>query len=118
MATFFFIVIVRSRQSVVRCFRRIIPFLQLTTDDEPLTEHKKTPPAIASGACKFRLELTFAVLESFASARLAVFLALAHARIASEKSVRLERRTQIGVGNKERARDAVPDRAGLAGGAA
>src|SRR5437762_299966 len=77
---------------------------------------KKAPLAIAGGACNFRLKSTFAVLESFASARLAVFLALAHARVAGEQAVGFESRTQIGIGHEERPRDAVPDRASLAGG--
>ena len=54
-------------------------------------------------------------MESFTSARLAVFLALAHTRITGEQAVGLECRTQIGVGNQERPRNAVPDGAGLAG---
>jgi len=72
----------------------------------------QTRPADRLG---FPAQLTLRVLESFASARLAVFLALAHTRIASEQAVGLEGRAQIGVRNEERPRDAVPDRAGLAG---
>src|SRR5437762_6899709 len=61
--------------------------------------------AIAGGARKSGLVLTFAVLETFASARLAVFFALTHARISSEEAIGLEGRTQVGVGHQQRPRD-------------
>src|SRR5437588_7997870 len=80
--------------------------------------NKKTPPDSTSGARKSGVASAFAVLKAFAGARLAVFLALAHARIASEQAVGLERRTEIGVGDEQRARDSVPHGDGLACGAA
>src|SRR5256885_7342760 len=58
---------------------------------------------------------TLAVLKPFPSARLAVLLALAHARIAGEQAVGLERRTQVGVGLQQGASNAMPHGASLAG---
>src|SRR5438045_9771978 len=62
--------------------------------------------------------LSFAVLEAFASAGLAILLALPHARIASEKPVRFQSRTQIDIGLEQGAGNAMPDRTGLPEGAA
>src|SRR2546422_9545982 len=97
---------VRCQSSVDRCCAATSDILQLTTDNPQLTK-TKTPRAIASGACKSGLVLAFAVLETFASARLAVLLALAHARIARQQAVGLERRTQFGVGGEQRPRDEI-----------
>jgi hypothetical protein len=47
-----------------------------------LHKHKKTPPDLPAGLCKLNFQLPFAVLEAFARAGLAVFLAFAHARVA------------------------------------
>src|SRR5439155_17511379 len=88
--------------------------------DQP-GDYRRTPGPSACIRVHLRLNssrLPFTVLETFASARLAVLLSFAHARVAGEQAVGLERRTQIGVGGQERARDAVPHRAGLAGGTA
>src|SRR5207247_1400093 len=78
--------------------------------------------------CRDRLQLTrlaerpsrlaFAVLESFARARLAVLFAFLHAWIAREQAVRLQRGAQIRIDEQQRSRDTMPDRASLAGEAA
>src|SRR2546426_786885 len=56
-----------------------------------------------------------AVLEPFARARLAVFLALFHARIARQQPFGLQRRPQVGVHRQQCPRDTVPHGAGLTG---
>src|SRR6266545_3962779 len=93
------------------------PKFPTTHATQPATNKNKTPPAIANGACKSGFLLTLTILETFAGARLPVFLALAHARIAGEQAVGLERRTQIGIGEQQSAGYPVPHRAGLAVGA-
>src|SRR5208337_2884509 len=75
--------------------------------------NKKAPPTFASGAWKFPARLTFRVLEPFARARLAVFLALFHARITREQALGLERGTQSGVGPNQRPGNPMPHRPGL-----
>ncbi len=60
------------------------------------------------------MRLTFRVLEAFARARLAVLLALLHARIAREQALGFQRRPQRRVKFDQRAGDAVPHGAGLA----
>src|SRR5215469_14234501 len=57
--------------------------------------------------------LTLAVLETFASARLAVLLALTHAGIASEQPFGFEQRTKRGVSRQQSASEAVAHRACL-----
>src|SRR6185312_3806527 len=76
--------------------------------------NKKPASLAASGFCKIPVRLTFAELETFASARLAVFFALFHTRIARQQAFRLQRRTQSCVREQQRAGDAVANRASLA----
>ena len=54
-------------------------------------------------------------METFARARLAVLLALFHARITGQETLRLERGPEVGVELEQRAGDAVADRSRLAG---
>jgi hypothetical protein len=58
---------------------------------------KKPASHSASGFCKIPVRLTFAELETFASAGLAVLFALLHARIARQQPFRLQRRPQVRV---------------------
>jgi len=58
-------------------------------------------------------QLSFAVLEAFARAGLAVLLALAHARIAGQQALGPQNRPEIGIQGEQSARDAVADSAGL-----
>src|SRR5215471_13160063 len=57
---------------------------------------------MTSGAWKYPTRLTFAVLETFASARLAVLLALFHARIARQQAFGLEDRAQVRINGQQR----------------
>src|SRR5689334_22892760 len=77
---------------------------------------QKTPLDSTSGARKSCSGLTLGELVAFARARLAVLLALLHARIARQQAVALERGAQVGVRHEQGAGDAVPHGAGLAGG--
>src|ERR1019366_7283336 len=83
-------------------------------DTPSLPKQQKTPPDWTSGAWKFPVRSTFRELETFARARLAVFLALFHARIAREEALGLQRPPQVRVELQQRPGDAVPHRAGLA----
>src|SRR4051812_13211772 len=58
--------------------------------------------------------LSLAILESLPGARLTVFLALSHARVAREQAVRFERGPEIKIHLEQRAGNAVPDSASLA----
>src|SRR5438128_6878262 len=58
-------------------------------------------PSLHHSNTAFLVCLTFAVLETFARTGLAVFLALAHARIAGEQPFGLEGRPQIGIDGEQ-----------------
>src|ERR1017187_8334152 len=77
--------------------------------------HKKTPPDLTSGAGKYPVRLTFAVLEAFARARLAVLLALLHARVAGQEAFGLQHGPHVDVHREQRAGDAMAHRTSLAG---
>src|SRR5215831_21349384 len=72
-------------------------------------------PAHLTGRVRWVLRLPLAELEPLAGARLPVFLALLHARVAREEALAPEQALQRLVLAHERARDAEPDRASLAG---
>src|SRR5688500_6127959 len=59
--------------------------------------------------------LTLAALEPLPRTRLAGFLALLHARIASEKPFRFERRPEFRIGSNQGSRDCEANSTGLAG---
>src|SRR5262245_5232889 len=75
--------------------------------------HKKTPPDSTSGAARFPVQLPLAVLEAFARARLAVLLALFHARIARQQPFRPQSRSQIRIHGEQRARQSMTNGSGL-----
>src|SRR5918992_1094051 len=79
---------------------------------------RNTTPATATRGLATSRCLPLGVLELLAGAGLPVLLALPHARIARKQSGLLERQPQLVVEARERAREAVADGAGLAGGAA
>src|SRR5262249_1660755 len=79
---------------------------------------KKPRRPSPAGFCNTWVGSTLRELEALARTRLAVLLALFHARIAREEALGLEGGTQVGVGLDEGARDPVADGAGLAGRAA
>src|SRR5208282_5923025 len=109
MATFFdFIFQILTGESPCRR-----PKFYFGDGDTPSLPKQKSPAGFASGAWKFPARLTFRVLEPFARARLAVFLALFHARIAREQALGLERATQRGIGPNQRPGNPMPHRAGL-----
>src|SRR5262245_4537832 len=91
---------VKSEIKVVRCCKQ------------------KTPPDSTSGARKSCFGLTLGELIAFARARLAVLLALFHARIAGKQAVALECGAEIGIGHQQGPGNAVPHGASLAGGSA
>jgi hypothetical protein len=62
-----------------------------------MAPHKKKPRRLTGGVSKKSNRLTFAVLEAFACAGLAVLLALAHARITREQAFRAKSGPVIGV---------------------
>ena len=66
-------------------------------------------------AASVRSSLSLGELEAFARAGLPRFLALFHARIASEQSIRFERCAQIGIGLEESAGNGEPSGPGLPG---
>src|SRR5258708_34180597 len=70
--------------------------------------------AIAANRCSLLRLLAFAELEAFARASHPVLLAFLGARVARQESFRLERLARLEVVFDQRARDAEPDRAGLA----
>src|SRR5687768_9519670 len=74
----------------------------------------KSPAGVKPAGRESSFGLTLAILETFASAGLAVFLTFAHTRIASQVTVRLERGAKSGVRFEQRARNAVANGAGLA----
>src|SRR6185312_8303839 len=76
--------------------------------------NKKPASLAASGFCKIPVRLTFAELETFASARLAVLFALFHTRIAGQQTFRFQRRTKSCVREQQRAGNTMAHRAGLA----
>src|SRR5437016_9453223 len=61
----------------------------------------KKPRRQSSGVSHFFDRLPFAVLETFACARLAVLFALAHAGIARQKTFGLEKRAQVCVHSEQ-----------------
>src|SRR5436190_3944027 len=67
----------------------------------------KNPAGRTSGARKFPTELTFAVLETFPGARLAVFLALTHTRVSREEALGLENGTKISIKGQQRSGNAM-----------
>src|ERR1041385_1472105 len=78
----------------------------------------KSPAGVKPAGRGTNFGLTLAILETFASAGLSVFFALFHTRIARQITMRLERRAKGRVRFQQRARNAVPNRASLAGGTA
>src|SRR6185437_8833941 len=83
-----------------------------------VANNKKPADHSASGFCKIPVRLTFAELETFASARLAVFFALFHTRIACQQAFSLQGRAKSRVREQQRAGNTMAHRAGLARGAA
>src|SRR6476661_282762 len=57
----------------------------------------KNPRQTTGGGEKFPAQLTFAVLETFARPRLAVFFSLSHAWVTREKTFRLKNRAQVSI---------------------
>src|SRR5436190_24253880 len=109
MATFFIIVvrkIEQQRNKETKSFTSLLCFF--------VVPNKKPADHAASGFCNIPVRLTFAELETFASARLAVFFALTHTRIAGQQAFRLQRRTKSCVREQQRARNAVTHCTGLA----
>ena len=96
-------------------FRFILPFYYRTALETRRKIFNKKPRRIEpSGAWKFPVRSTLRELETFARARLAVFLALFHARIAREQALGLQRAPQGRVKLQQRPGNAMPHRAGLA----
>src|ERR1043166_3305723 len=85
----------------------------------PISECKlrkaKAPRLAPAGLRKFFSRLTLAELEAFARAGLAVLLALLHPRVAREKAIGLQNRTQVRVRFEQCASDSMTNRAGLTG---
>src|SRR4051812_29795922 len=75
---------------------------------------RKSPASANQRGDKIDPGLALAELQALAGARLAVFLTFLHTRIAGEKSLCLESGTEVRIRFEEGARDAVPDRTGLA----
>src|ERR1017187_9684989 len=78
-----------------------------------LNKQKTRRPGPA-GFGNFPLRSTLRELEAFAGAGLAVFFALAGARVAREEAFRFQRGAQVGVELQQRAGNPVARRAGLA----
>src|ERR1044072_3529162 len=75
--------------------------------------NKKPRRHSPAGFAKSNSILTLAVLESLASAGLAVFLALFHARIARQQTFRFQLRAQVRIRRDQRASNSVTHRASL-----
>src|SRR5690348_55243 len=75
---------------------------------------QKSPAELRPAGLRNReQQLPFAELEPLASARLAVFLAFAHARITGQQTFRAQRTAQIRIDGQQRAGNPKPDCAGL-----